>query len=1794
MKTPRSPFSLRGKASFSLWRFVISVLALAPLAVLPRGYALPMGAQVVAGQVNVAQSGAAMTLTQGTKNAIVNWQSFNLGAGENLRLAQSGADAALLARVTGGDPTALLGALKADGKLFLINPKGIVVGPGAVIDTAAFTASTLDVADADFLRGGAMTFQGDSAAGIVNLGQISAREGSVRLFAHTVKNAGTIAAPQGAANLAAGTEIYVGSPDDSSVVIKLNLAKTTEKTGVENTGVITAAQAELKAAGGSIYDLAVNQSGLVRATGVETRNGRIVLTADGGTVNVGGDTVARNGDGSGGEIFVGGSGSDRSGGLPAPLPSAAQTTVGASATLDAGNGGRATVWSDEATTFLGRIVTGGDRAGFAEVSGRHLLDFRPLTSFDLGRGGNLLLDPDALFIGASDPGNANSFVNVNTLATQLASSDVTLATSTDGGDITLGSALAWNSGNTLRLNSGSNINLNASVTAASGGLSLYAGKASPGDPQHGVNPIFARIQQDAGTTIHVGTLTIGQNTAANVAGATPNNPVTSGSTFLDGTVTAGALQLDLSGNLGGVFAPTATNRIGALRTINSGGTLLGDLSVVNGSGALDVMLAAPASSAASVRVVTPGALTLENGTNLSFASPADVILASTGGAFTNNAGSSALGANGRFLIYSNSPGATTKGGLTGTDVFSHPYDSSDSFADTTSRFFFSATNGSTPTLTYRANDATRLYGDADPAFTFGVSGFQSGVTNDVTGAPALSATATQASGVGSYAINISQGSLLSNNYAFSFANGSLAITPAPLVITPNSVSRTYGDANPSFSASFSGLKNGDGASAVSGLTLSTSATSSSGVGNYAIAGSGASSANYSISYGSGVLTVDRAPLTVTVSSALTKSYGDDNPNLFAGVATSGLRNGDELGFAVPDLNFSTTATTTSPVGTYAVTGSGTSANYDVTFNPGVLTVAKALLTIVANDATRLYGDANPAFTASVTGFKNGDTASLLSDVTFTTSATPGSNVGNYAITPSGSATGTANYDVAYQAGVLAVTPAPLTIAVDNQSRLYGAANPAFTASVSGFRNGDTQAGALSGLTLGTAATTGSGVGTYAITASATASTNYALTFAPGTLTINPAPLTLTPNQLGTRTYGDATDPAFGFTAKGFVNGDSLLGFNAAGITYATGTTAASPAGSYALTMSGGSMPNYTIVRQPGTFTIAKAPLTVAISDATRTYGTANPAFTATYAGLRNGDTAAALAGGLIFSSLAATLTPVGSYSITGTGTAQNYELLFRPGALSITPATLTVTPNAVAPLTFGDAYPTFGYSVSGWAPGDTPTSLSGVTFSSLPTTGASIIPGNYSLAVVNAGTANANYVTVAGAPTPVSVARRAIQVTGPSLSVRSGSAVPESVPVDTPALVAGGPTFTAESAIPADVIQSAIFSTGHIEIPITIVPDNGTTREEIDKYYNVTTKPGLFSVIENVTFVDAGAIVPPGAITITTSGTKVDLSKETLDATPEVIKLKYGGRRIDPDSPMTAQDFADIITNNSDKFKGVVSDFVKSDDFKKLTADQKAVLNNFLSGSLSTDDLAQLLLKDSTAEAALLPVFGLYATSLLKSSAVMDMGEQHLLAQMSASVAQQRIAVAKEATQKYNDWLTLQKVKSSSTQSLTDTQIMPDVVTSSIQDVMIGAIEGGAAGGAAAGAVSGVGVAAAAGAEGIRGLVLLLAGQVQVDAEGTAALVFMGTSSSAAYETVAAAAGPAAAIIGIAVFVTITEVNAIKASDQNHAMYEKVLERAAAAQPLGGQPFELKAPQNMQDVTELSTSLLSVFSQAFK
>ncbi len=145
------------------------------------------------------------------------------------------------------------------------------------------------------------------------------------------------------------------------------------------------------------------------------------------------------------------------------------------------------------------------------------------------------------------------------------------------------------------------------------------------------------------------------------------------------------------------------------------------------------------------------------------------------------------------------------------------------------------------------------------------------------------------------------------------------------------------------------------------------------------------------------------------------------------------------------------------MGAYPITCSGiTSANYAVTYVPGTLTVTPAALTIAANNATKAYGAPLPAFTATYTGFVNGDTpASLTGALACTTTATVASPAGTYPINCSGQTS--ANYTIIYTPGTLTVTAVPLTLSANNATKAYGAPLPAFTATYSGFVNGDTAA-----------------------------------------------------------------------------------------------------------------------------------------------------------------------------------------------------------------------------------------------------------------------------------------------------------------------------------------------------------------------------------------------------------------------------------------------------------------------------------------------------------------------------------------------------------------------------------------------------------------------------------------------------------------------------------------------------------------------------------------------------------------
>ena len=148
----------------------------------------PSGANVVSGKASFVASGNSLTVTN-TPGAIINWQQFSIRANEVTRFVQQNAASAVLNRVIGGDPSAILGTLASNGRVFLINASGITIGAGARIDVAGFVASTLNLSDADFLSGRRM-FQGTGAEGALrNDGRIATPEGGfVYLVAPRVEN----------------------------------------------------------------------------------------------------------------------------------------------------------------------------------------------------------------------------------------------------------------------------------------------------------------------------------------------------------------------------------------------------------------------------------------------------------------------------------------------------------------------------------------------------------------------------------------------------------------------------------------------------------------------------------------------------------------------------------------------------------------------------------------------------------------------------------------------------------------------------------------------------------------------------------------------------------------------------------------------------------------------------------------------------------------------------------------------------------------------------------------------------------------------------------------------------------------------------------------------------------------------------------------------------------------------------------------------------------------------------------------------------------------------------------------------------------------------------------------------------------------------------------------------------------------------------------------------------------------------------------------------------------------------
>lgn len=232
----------------------------------------PEAPVVIEGHAHFHENGSLMQI-QCSDRTIIDWQSFSISPHEIAQFVQPNASSTVLNRVKGFVGSEILGSLQSNGILYLINPNGVLVGDGAIINTAAFFCSTLDVSNDQFLAGNELLFEGDSKSSIQNLGLIQAMDGDIALIAYKIDNPGKIEALHGTASLATGQKILLKLKSDPLMNICIDGDQ------IDHSGTIHALQAELHS--NSPYALAMNLSGTIEATGLVKENGKIFLKAEG-------------------------------------------------------------------------------------------------------------------------------------------------------------------------------------------------------------------------------------------------------------------------------------------------------------------------------------------------------------------------------------------------------------------------------------------------------------------------------------------------------------------------------------------------------------------------------------------------------------------------------------------------------------------------------------------------------------------------------------------------------------------------------------------------------------------------------------------------------------------------------------------------------------------------------------------------------------------------------------------------------------------------------------------------------------------------------------------------------------------------------------------------------------------------------------------------------------------------------------------------------------------------------------------------------------------------------------------------------------------------------------------------------------------------------------------------------------------------------------------------------------------------------------------------------------------------
>jgi len=1139
----------------------LSLLALAISAWLPGGElhaqtappatALPTGVTVTSGSANMGTGGSAgspvLTVTQVSQKVILDWSSFDIGANASVQFVQPGTTAIALNRVAGVDPSRIYGSLSSNGRVFLLNPNGMIFGPAASVNVGSLLASTLDISNADFLADNYnFTARPGTRGAIYNYGGLNA-SGSVALLGGHVTNAGFINAMGGRIEVAAadGATLEFATDEQAHLTLTRSLQDrvASETSAVQNIGTIFANGGTIvlqASADPGLFATAINHSGFLIADAIGNEAGTVSLVARGG------DIVSTGGiSANAGQLQITGDGN------------LVQSTYGyAVDRMTLALEGDATLQGNNAVARIDGHVGGAlDLTNAARLSQTAALTVAGNTSIDNGShdiqltqagndfggsvgltgrnvsitaGGDLMLDAiQASSLWATADGISLNR-NVTTTGMQRYAGAVRLLR-----DIALSSTLG-------DIQFGSTVDGSWSLAVSSPGWTRFEGAVG------GVSALTSLVTDSAGATSIGGNITTlgGMNfgDAVQLQNDVVLRSAAGGAISFQNNID-GAHDLDIA-------TPGLVSVAGAIGMQEALDNLRID------AGALDV-------GAVNVRrdlnLASAGAILQRDaffvGGNSHFSANGDLVLNNIGNhflgevsldggnatlasAFALRLGASNLGGDLTVVAM----GGLTQGGALDVDGAASFTGNGDITLDHAGNRFVGDVTASGQDVRLRSAGNLRLASANAQALRVQSGGDLSllgsvrasnldiavgGVFRNLSGANAVTAF-----GGGRWHIYLQNpfaahdyGGLDSGNTAIwntaafgatgATGNRYLFAYRPTLTFASIDATKVYGQIANLGGYTVSGLMNGVAgayrADSLAGVVSGTAALSSSGANAGATVGGGpyaidisqgtldASGSGYALAFdGRGLLSVTPASLTITASDAH-KIYGQAAS--LTGYAVAGLVNGDTV--STLDLA-SGGAASTATVGDYAITagnagGSGLS-NYDITYVDGTLSVGRASLVITAGDFGKTYGQNANLSGYATRGLVNGDTVSTLDLASGGAAST--ATVGDYAITAGNAGgSGLSNYDITYVDGTLSVGRASLVITAGDVSKWLGRAVSLVDYRASGLVNGDQ----VSGVHLDSA---GSGAnapfGRYPITvadAQGRGLENYDIHYVPGTLTV---------------------------------------------------------------------------------------------------------------------------------------------------------------------------------------------------------------------------------------------------------------------------------------------------------------------------------------------------------------------------------------------------------------------------------------------------------------------------------------------------------------------------------------------------------------------------------------------------------------------------------------------------------------------------------------------------------------------